>query len=356
MSETHTFGFPTEAQDKIGEALRAQLNGQELDARGNPVLRSVRPERQPKMRMTSSTVEGSFVQPAPVSNVQPMGARTAPLEADRVVVELPPSTPITSPDGISIDLPSKFFYYPFKDLYIKPLRVPQLSKLAKADETGSLQTQVEAISSVLFTSTGETDIGFKLTTADYNAVLYWLRLTSYSKPTMRVKSLCKNPEHHKQVKAGLKARDTLLIETVYTKSDLKYDYLDQAPDPAVYQITLDVKGSKEVVTLRPETMAETIQFLDHPKWADEEFAYMSKIAATLGNVEVLTGTRWTWDQRIQLVEQILTPDQAVLCTQFAEIMDSYGVREKISVHCKECGYKGDDVVTCDPQTFLAPSF
>jgi hypothetical protein len=344
----HSYGFPIEAQNQIDVALRSLADGQEKDSNGNPVVKSVRPPREnskgPKISMTSSTVEGAA--PAP----------KIPEARPSVTPPKPPISPMTSADGISIDLPSNFHYYSFKDLYVKPLRVPQLSKLDKAHTTGNLQTQVEAISSVLSTSSGETDLAFKLTTADYNAVLYWLRLTSYSKPSMRVSSLCKNPEHHRAVKEGVKSKDSLLIETVYTKSDLKYDMLDSIPDPDHYKVVIRVGELDETIELSPETMADTIAFLDHPDWADEDFQYRSKIAATLGRVEQLTESKWTWDQRIQLVDTLLTLDQAVLCTEFSDRMDSYGVRETIDIHCKECGFKGTDQVTCDPQTFLTPRF
>ncbi len=335
MQPSHTFSFPEDKRDAIERNLRATTEPK--------VLTSVRPERQKKPVVSLNSSSENPGQPAPTP-------------AAMIQVDLQPATPMTSPDAISIELPSRFHYYSFKDLYVKPLRVTHLAKLSKAVEQGSLQIQVEAISSVLETTSGEKDLAFKLTSADYNAVLYWLRLSSFSKPSMRVTSVCRNPEHHKMVKAGVKTVESLQVQTSFNKSDLKYDFLTEAPNPEIYKLTLKDEPEDLTFSLTPETMADTIAFLDHPDWANEEFQYKSKIASTLGNLGKITGKTMTWDQRIQIVDEMLDLDQATLCMEFVATMDLYGVRESVDIQCKECGWKGVERIACDPQTFLTPSF
>lgn len=322
MQPTPAFTFPEDARDAIDQKLR------ETTAEQAPV-RSVRaPIVRPSMVEEKPTV--------PVKQASP--------------------TPKSEAEAISIDLPSKFHYYDFKDLYVKPLRIPQLAKIAKSHETGSLQTQAEAISSLLSTSSGDDkDLAFKLTMADYQAVLYWLRLTSFSKPQMRITSRCEDEKHNDDVRAGIKDVKTLEIHTTFTKSDLTTKDLEHAPDPAVYQITVDEEEGSTVVRFRPETLADTIEFLDHKDWLDEEFQYKSRIAAVLG-LEEATGKKWTWDQRIQFVDQVLTPDQALLALEFADMLDEYGVIESVETKCMGCGSKGVAKVTCDPLSFLSPKF
>ena len=240
---------------------------------------------------------------------------------------------------------------------MRPLRIPQLAKIAKAHETGSLQIQAEAISSVLSTSSGDnTNLAFKLTMADYQAVLYHLRLSSFSKPQMRIKSHCNAAQHIADVQAGLKTKESLVIETIFTKSDLQMKYLEQVPDPEIYRLVFDEDdGTQSIVQLVPETLMDTVEFLDHPEWADEEFGYKSKIAAVLG-LEKATGNHWTWDQRIKFVDEKLTPDQAILAMEFADMLDGYGVVETVETKCMGCGSKGVAHVTCDPLSFLSPKF
>lgn len=260
-------------------------------------------------------------------------------------------SPVASPDAVSIDLPSKFHYYTFKDLYVKPMRTMQLAKIAKAHETGNLQTQVEAISSLLFTPTGEKDIAFKLTMADYTAVLYWLRMNSFPKPTMRVRSSCQDSKHIADVEARIKPQESLIINTTVHKSDLRTNYLNEAPDPEYYSIVVD--GIR--IPFGPETLSDTIQFLSHDLWTDEEFQFKSRLAAVL-KLDQATGKVWTWDQRIQFVDEYLDLGGVVKAQEFASLVDTYGLVETVETHCKGCGSKGVTTISCDPLSFLSPEF
>lgn len=311
------FTFPESAQDSIDAALRQHVEDPFPSARrARPIVRMVEDDK-PKIK-----------------------------------TEMPTVTPIAEASGVSIDLPSKFHYYDFKDLYVRPMRVPQLAKISKAHETGDLQKQVEAISSLLSTSSGDsTNLAFRLTMADYMAVLYYLRMTSFSKPQMRVTSFCDKEDHEDKVKKGDLAKDTLKIETVVFKSDLRTIYLDNAPDPDYYSITVD--GIK--IPFGPETLADTIQFLDHKDWTDEEFQYKSRIAAVL-KLDQATGRVWSWDQRIQFVDEYMDPESAVKAVEFGSLMDDYGIVETVETKCKGCGSKGVTTITCDPLSFLSPQF
>lgn len=310
------FVFPTEAHDAIDAALQQHVNEDFPAARKpKPVVRMVEDDK-PKIETTA-----------------------------------PPVTPMTDATAQSVDLPSRFHYYTFKDLYVRPLRLPQMSKISAAHDTGDLQKQVEAISSLLSTPSGETNLAFKLTMADYMAVLYFLRMTSFSKKQMRVTSYCKDAEHNKKVAEGKQPESSLEIQTVVLKSDLRTVYLDKAPDPDYYSVTVD----GITIPFGPETLGDTIQFLAHPDWADEEFQYKSRIAAVL-KLDEATGKPWTWDQRIKFVEEYMMPDDAVRALEFASLMDEYGIVETVETVCKGCGSKGVTTLTCDPLTFLSPKF
>lgn len=310
------FVFPTEAHDAIDAALQQHVNADFPAARKpKPVVRMVEDDK-PKIETNA-----------------------------------PPVTPMTDATAQSVDLPSRFHYYTFKDLYVRPLRLPQMSKISAAHDTGDLQKQVEAISSLLSTPSGETDLAFKLTMADYMAVLYFLRMTSFSKQQMRVTSYCKDAEHNKKVAEGKQPKSSLEIQTVVLKSDLRTVYLDKAPDPDYYSVTVD----GITIPFGPETLGDTIQFLAHPDWEDEEFQYKSRIAAVL-KLDEATGKPWTWDQRIKFVEEYMMPDDAVRALEFASLMDEYGIVETVETVCKGCGSKGVTTLTCDPLTFLSPKF
>ncbi len=314
---TQTFAFPEHAADAIEARLRGVVT---------PNIDRARREK-PLVRMVDE-------------NDRPM-----------IKVEAPTVTPKTSADQYSLDLPSRFSYYDFKDVYGTPLRVPHIAKIAKAHETRDLQMQVEAVSSVLSTPGGDKNIAMQLTMADYVSVLYWLRMVSYPKQQMRHYSRCDNEQHLADVEAGRKTQESLKIETVVLASDMKTKYLDNIPDPEEYSVTVD----GILIPFGPETLGDTIEFLSHAHWADEEFQYKSRIAAVL-KLEKATGRKWTWDQRIQFVDEFMTPYDAVKALEFADIMDDYGVIETIETQCKGCGSKGVSQLSADPLMFLQPRF
>lgn len=272
-------------------------------------------------------------------------------EKPKIEVEPPPVTPMETEDSFSLDLPSRFAYYDFKDLYCKPLKLPQLAKIAKAHETRDLQVQVEAISSLLSTQNGRTNIAFDLTMADYVATLYWLRMVSYPKQQIRHVSQCMNEAHLAEVKAGTKPPESLRIETVVFKADLKTRYLDSIPDPSEYSMEVD----GVTIPFGPETLRDTLQFMSHPEWQDEEFQFKSRIAAVI-KLEKATGKVWTWDQKIKFVDTYVTPYDASKAMDFADMMDDYGIIETIQTHCKGCGSKGVSQLSADPLMFLQPKF
>ncbi len=314
---TQTFAFPDNAADAIESRLRDVVTPNiDRARREKPVIRRVDDEDRPVLKVTPPTV-----------------------------------TPMDSADAFSLDLPSRFAYYDFKDLYARPLKVPHIAKIAKAHETRDLQMQVEAISSVLSTPGGHKNLAMQLTMADYVSVLYWLRMSSYPKAQIRHTSSCTNEKHLSDVAAGLKKQETLRIETVVLKSDMKTKYLDNIPDPEEYSVTVD----GVLIPFGPETLGDTIEFLSHSDWADEEFQYKSRIAAVL-KLDKATGRKWSWDQRIQFVDEYMTPYDAVKALEFADMMDDYGVIESVKTHCKGCGSEGVSTLSADPLMFLQPKF
>lgn len=318
------FEFPNDKRDQIDKMLRASDERQPL--------RSVRPERNPVVTPTL------FEEQEPTQTV---------------AVTQPPITASSDPEGVSLDLPSRFFYYTFKDLYVKPFRVRHMAKIAKANENSSFQILAEAVSSVLSTSSGEKNLAFKLSMADFNFVLYWLRLNSFNKPQMRVTSVCNNPEHLRAVDEGTKTKESLNITTIYKESMIETIYLESAPDSNVYKI--DYKG--RVLVLRPETVMDVVEFLDDPDWQDEEFQYQARMASVIEYVpdpnEVLTTSRLR--HKMKIVED-LDPDQGLLAHEFAELVDSYGVNETIKTNCIGCGASGLVKIAVDAPSFLSPQF
>jgi hypothetical protein len=330
-----SYGFPEEAKLAIDKKLRAFVSQDNID------VMSVRPERQ-------KAAAEQIVQPKIASQDTPQPTPQAtPTIGTTVPVQTPSPTPMADAEAVSIDVPSKFFFYDFKDLYVKPFRVFHLAKLAKANETGSLQSVLEAVSSVLSSSTSsDKNLAMQLTTADFFAVLYWLRLNSFGKKTMRFESVCTDHEHLKKVEDKMLPPSTLKIITSYSESKMTTRWLENAPDPSVYYVTYN--GSR--IQLSPEKMAQTLQFMDHPNMMDEEFQWLAQRGSLLDLPPSVT-----FDERCAIVAS-LPPDEMLVLNEFLTLMDAYGIDEEVPTKCPECGASGVVQITVDAPSFLSPEF
>ena len=345
MEPTPGFEFPSDQRERIDTALRSVVNNGERTP-----LQSVRPNRKVGANPVVMPTAPQH-QPTPeVERPQP-AAQPRFLRSNTVLVPTSPVTPISEPEGISIDLPSRFHYYDFKDLYVKPFRLSHLAKLAAAHATSSMQSVAEVVSSVLSTPQGHQNIAFQLHMADFNAVLYWLRLNSFSKRQMRVRYECTNPAHLHSVEIGEKTKESLQVAALYTNSDLKFVHLDRAPDPEVFKFELENYGT---VTMRPETVLDVIDFMDSPEWEDPEFQFKARIASVLDMCSP-EGVPARLAQKIAVLDD-LPPDVAALATEFADIVDEFGVSEIVQSNCIGCGASAAVRIAVDAQCFLSPEF
>lgn len=256
--------------------------------------------------------------------------------------------PMASADGTSLALPSRFAFYGFQDLYVVPFKNAHLAKLQRAANEGSLQPIVEAVSSVIYTSTeGYTNLAPMLTMPDFFAVMLWLRHNSFTKTSFIHNTMCKNIEHLEQVKAGTKDRDSLKITHVVNRTNVQVKDLEQLPDPEVFTL-----GEDHPLMPLPPTMADVLEFLDAPEMKDpntrSEFAYLcSQASHTQGR------DRWySLRERLDMMED-LTPDQAHMLKEYEAIMKGYGVQESIQVTCKGCGASQVSKLIIDAHSFLA---
>lgn len=393
---TPGFEFPTSMQDKVDARLRATPTsglpgsvrpGVKVGLRSQPEITQMKSSLDP---LTHDPDDDSDVPNLPPPNqawpqhqptenlieqVQPQQGKQL-----RSKQQIPPHikatipnpdpamTPIVTDDMISLSLPSRFAFYSFKDLYIKPLRVSHLSKLAKANDIDSMHIVCEVVSSILATPQGDVNIGFKLCISDFQAVLYWLRANSFPKSTMRIKSQCQNHLHHEKVAKGQLDAASLTTESVHDISGLESIELERAPDPEVYRINMTLNGHQATVQLRPETMWDSIQFLADERYLDPEFQYMARLAAALDMdtafpLDPITGQGikavpqfWTLDQKIRAVDAGVSVADVMLITEFNELVDSFGVNEIVDVKCKECGHVSQVRLAIDARTFPSPAF
>lgn len=271
----------------------------------------------------------------PVEAVTPV---TMPAHVQAPVEEELPFTAET--EGVSVELPSGFSFYSFKDLYVHPIRGKHLSKLARATVERSLLITAEVVSSCLTTSNplwSGRALAQYLTIPDFYWVMYFMRQNNYSNTSFTFRTECDNHVHVKKVIDGELSAETLRIEEVITKSRLVSRPLQQLA-------ARDTLGLK----LRPALVADLIQIMEHPKFGkDEEFDWAAKYASYIGS------PAQTLDERIDMVLD-LTPDQVSMLEQWDTDVNDYGVDERVTVTCKECGASREATVSIDASTFLPP--
>lgn len=246
---------------------------------------------------------------------------------------------VNEAEGVAVDLPSGFAFYPFKDLFVYPLRGYHLAKLARAHAERSQLIMLEVVSSVIRTS----DPAFQgvalapmLLLNDYYWLLYFMRQNNYTKTTFVHTTRCLDPKHLKEVEDGLKSEDSLKIQQVISKSTLTEKKLEQIP-------TIDPKimGGIEV---RPATMRDMMETMEHPMFGkDHEFDYLSQVACYLYGD--------TLEDRIR-VAATLGPDQIAAIQEYEDVLSNFGTEETIVVKCKDCGAQRRTRVRIDASTFL----
>lgn len=337
---TPGFEFPTSAADQIDARLRTAF----ADRNAEPQQQqSVRPERQKRPVQT----DPESVTPAKAPHTDMTKLHSTQIPRNTIINSQPPTTPMTEPEAVSIDLPSKFAFYSFKDLYVRPFRVSHLAKIAKASANSSLQMVAEVVSSVLSTPDGDTNIAFQLTMADFTAVLYWLRFNSFTKKTMQVEFTCGDDQHIAKVNAGEMSPSSLKVVASAASSMLDTHVLEFAPDPEYFRIAMP---NGESIGMRPETIRDVIEFLDHPQWQDEEFQYLAKLGALLN----IPGMNLS--QRSEFAGSQLSTDDTVIVQEFAVLADAYGIDEYVQLRCPECGASQRIKISVDASRFLSPKF
>ena len=253
----------------------------------------------------------------------------------------------------SVSLPSRFSYYPFKQLYIKPLGTLQIAKLNRGAHEDSYLPLLEVMETCVSTVEGFSTPACWLSIADFYYLLYWLRFESFPKNDKLLHtSICSNPEHIKRIRAGEEGWDvnTLEVKIRVDRSELEIIELEQKPDPEHYKL------NTPNWYMRPPTMFDFVQFMSKPEWLqDSEIHYLAMLAMMLEYddpaVPMAEKRAKSFEEKIEFVKT-LTAAEDDLIREFEVLVSGFGVQEKINVTCKRCGASWEDYVSVDALSFL----
>ena len=250
-----------------------------------------------------------------------------------------PITRLAEAEGVAVELPSRFLFYPFKDLFIHPLRIFHLPKIAQARADKSLLTLLEAVSSVLSTSDSgfsKKALAFELTEFDFYYVLYWLRKANFTNVSFIHTTTCQHEPHLDEVASGKAEEDTLRISEYVTKSMLELKQLDKA-------LSVPLVGPNPGVRVRPRTMGSAADSQEYPEHVRRpDFEFRQNIAQRLD---------MDFFRALDFVD-MLTPREIETVLDLESNLGEYGIKEKIRVRCKHCNTERETQTVMSAPSFL----
>lgn len=323
---------PAEVQAEAAEPAQPQPQPEINPATGRPF-----PQISPALQkhIAARLQEAKEIKPLTTEIVHPTGP-TVPLDP-------PEYTPRKDTDSAIAELPSKYVFYDFKELYVGKFRLPHFAKLHEAYVSQSYSYLLEAVSDVLDTPHPvwkEKPLAFYLTIPDFYWTLYFLRLNQI-KTHLTHRTTCNNPAHLLAVEEGKKDKATLNITMQVQRSNIHTRYLGSAPDMSQYEF--------EKFKLKPALMIDVMDTLGQPDYADNpDLKYMCRVASL---IQLKDDPDASIQKRIEFMEQ-LDYDELLKIGEFEQAASNYGPDEFVQVTCAECGHQRRSKITLDARSFL----
>lgn len=344
---------------------------------------TISPEAQADAMFSQAAMQAPSVPMVPRAQPQPQmqqPQRVAPQLVQEYVNQVAATnpgviTPVADAEYMSLELPSRFAYYGFTDLYVCPFRAKHLGKLQKANREQSMLAMVEAVSAVCYTTNpayAGAAMAFELTLPDFFFVLYWLRLNSFTKSNYVHTAMCENEDHIRRVSYTMnpgfydaqlangeitaEERDlmykeamnpeSLKLSQILTNTTLVINELETVPDPTFYCF-----DSEPRIRMRPPTMRDVLDFAEAPERKDpelkEEFSFLAQLASHIQHTEMYMDLR----TRIKVVGEC-SPDEVQLLKGFERQIKGYGVEETVKIQCKECGAVSETKLSLAAHSFF----
>jgi hypothetical protein len=252
---------------------------------------------------------------------------------------------------ITVGLPSLFQWYPFKQLSVRPLRVPEVKKIHSAHITNDLRMFYEAMAPCL-----DQDV-FELTVGDVYSVMFWLRINSYPKTPYTVRFKCTNPEHIGHTLTDPEPGETwtrLPMESLDNSHDVVNTMIEEIPMKSLDEIgpqLLATGLAQKGIAFAPTRVRDLVEVgeMANEDWFDEGDDFLCRLASYLDQRH-----GETLKERYDFImnnPDIFTPDDVMELDQIAELF-THGVRETVKLNCKECSASNTVELPIDARTFL----
>lgn len=238
--------------------------------------------------------------------------------------------------GVSVELPSQFVFYDFKELYVHTFRGKHLAKLARAAKEKNVRLLAEVMSSVLTVPGSQTGgLAFQLTLPDWYWLLYFQRKNCYTKVSFIHKFRCNNPKHIQEVLDGHKAPETLINKAKIDTSTLEVTPFEPFP----------LSENLQQLGAHCPTVGDFVLTVEDKRFGnDDEYEFNAQIAC-------LIYPNLPWEQRLRAVDE-LSAEQIAELKEYEAKVTAFGVKEKANVICKECGASTETILSVDASSFL----
>ena len=276
-------------------------------------------------------------------------------------------------DYFGVDLPSRFAFYPFKNLSVALIRGRQQAKFNRAAQEQSSRYMMEGVTSLL----GDGVSVSNLTSGDFYWLLYWLLLSSYTARFRTTTIVCQDEDHLAKVERKVAYADSVKrIGTDAANAELIGKKVESPEDQELLNAALqDMAGEdtlKSTITYDRPTIKEmqldqkALQALDLSSlqgielgaylvrdmldWEDNyeanataEDYFTYDLAVYLKN--------GTLEERAEVVRDMSTIQINAL-TAYREVAGAHGVQASLKCICKECGAENEVNISISAHDFL----
>lgn len=254
----------------------------------------------------------------------------------------------TNPKFLQADLPSNFYFYDFQTLSVGPVLGFHQAKFSRAAKEKRTRYMVDAISTLL----PEDISAWELTIPDFYWLLYWIRMTYYTKVQLVHTAVCTNPVHIKKIQRGELPKESLMSVHTLSKSILNENVFQQQPLEEFLETANLEFLENSPFTLAPSCIADIVDIeenlLDHENYPEIE--YLVDYAGYLQNRDSST-PKMSMQERCKFVETLTTEDLSTI-EQFRALVSAYGVEESIRFTCPECRAESETKISISAHSFL----
>lgn len=259
---------------------------------------------------------------------------------------------------VEVDLPSRYKFYDFKHLYIRPFKQKHLRKLIQGQANKNARYMAEVINSCIACEKGYKDLVFRLCREDFTYLQYWERIHSFPNIQYTQMVECTNPEHIKMVEDGKLPASSLAFPQAITKTTLDVTYLE---DDAQYSfddyIPEELKNKFPQVSMHVPYMEDYLQLLELAEKEvgdndDEGLAwFMTGVPASMLTIVDANGKVLSLKERFDIVDE-LSPEAVMLLQEVKNEVPEFGVTQTIKAKCPRCGAVTTTQLVLNAHSFL----